>query len=79
MRHSLLTVSFRERATRVKDVRSAHAGFRRCFASLTPAARSRFSLPRAEDEISTDTDTDRRSKPNQPSELEQAERNAPLT
>ena len=27
MRHSLLTASFRERATRVKDVRSAHAGF----------------------------------------------------
>ncbi len=27
MRHSLLTASFGERETRVKDVRSAHAGF----------------------------------------------------
>jgi hypothetical protein len=27
MRHSLLTASFGERATRVKDVLSAHAGF----------------------------------------------------
>ena len=60
MRHSLLTASFGERETRVKDVPLRARRLRRCFASLTLVARSPFSLPRAKGEISTDADTDRK-------------------
>ena len=79
MRHSLLTASFGECQTSVKEVRSAHAGFASASASLTLVSRSPFSLPRAKGEISTDADKERKVEPNQPSELEDAERIAPLT
>ena len=72
MRHSLLTASF----GRARDEHQGRAlrarRLRRCFASLTLVSRSPFSLPRANGEISTDADKDRKVEPNQLSELEDA-------